>query len=106
MQPRDILTVHSPSMDQSHYTSAAPQEIAGAMSLTGVWLYIPSPYWPEASPLAVRGNIETIVLCSHFEGGRERGGERAGIYTAIHRFTAHQAEKIYTPTEERDSNTF
>lgn len=28
------------------------------------------------------------------------------LLKVIHRFTAHQAEKIYTPTEERDSNMF
>lgn len=40
---------------------AAAQEVAEAVSLTGVWLYIPSLCWPEASPLTDMGNIEPIV---------------------------------------------
>lgn len=57
--------------DQSHRMVAAPQEIAGAVSLTSVRLYIPFLCWPEASPLTQMGNIETIVHCKVVEGKKK-----------------------------------
>lgn len=83
---------------------AAPQEIA--VSLTSLWLYIPSLCWPEASPLTQMGNIETIMHHKVVGGEEKKKTWHRALLKVIHRFTAHQAEKIYTPTEERDSNMF
>lgn len=55
--------------------------------------------------LAETGNTETIVHCNVVGEGKKRAGSEM-LLKAMHRFTEHQAEKIYTPSEDGDSYTF
>lgn len=91
---------------------AAPQEIAGAVSLTGVWLYIPSLCWPQASPLTETGNIETIVHRKVVWGVEGWGGwrkkkEHAGIEgcLGLNTDSQHTRQKRFTQPLKRETVT-
>lgn len=71
-----------------------------------VWLAYGSIFHPCVGqrPWTKMWNTEAIVHRKVVGGGKTCW--HTALLKAIHRFTAHQAEKIYTPSEEGDSNMF
>lgn len=71
--------------------------------------------WLESLPLTDMGNIKTTVQCKVTGSWNKRGKNvkkkkktcwHGVVLKPRHRFAAHQAEKIYTPTEKRHSSVF
>lgn len=87
--------------DQSQCTVQRHRKWPGPL----VWLAYASRFHPRVGqrPRTEMGNTEAIVR--HKVVGGETCWHTA-LLKAMHRFTAHQAEKIYTPSEEGDSNMF
>lgn len=79
---------------------AAPQEMAMAVSLAGVWFYIPSLCWPEA----LDRNVKHWSDCAPQSC---RGGEHAGIQHCLRLYTdsQHTRQKRFTHPVKRETVT-
>ena len=99
---RDAAQKYSQCLDDQSLCSVAPQEIAMALSLSGVRFYIPSLSWPEAS--SRKGKHWNNCAPQSCWGKKKK---HAGIQHCLRLYTdsQHTRQKRFTHPVKRETVT-